>query len=251
MKTRVLFLALLLCPLIVMQAQISRELPDQPFISVTGEALVNVVPDRIVISCGIETWNEDVEHAKEQHREAMHECLSMLKNSGVPEKDIQTDNLSIEPRWKETYRKEGFIGFFVRNSFTVTLGDPARVEVIVTRLLQKGVNYIHGVDFQTSDLKKHKERAREMALTAAMEKAQKMAAALGATIGRPLRVQEQSYGSPWYSGSWGYSGYSSRGRSMSQNVMEDAGGSASTGEGSVALGQIGIRANVAVDFELK
>ncbi len=251
MKSFMFFLAVLLCPMLLVQGQSSREYPDRPVISVTGEALVNVVPDRIVITGGIETWNEDVERAKESNREGLRRCISMLREAGVPEKDIQTDNLSIEPRWKEEYRKEGFLGFFVRNSFTVTLGDPARVEDIVTRLLDKGVNYIHGIDFQTSELKKHKERAREMALKAAQEKAEKMAAALGAGIGRPLRVQENSYGSPWYAGSWGYWGYSSRGRGMSQNVMEDAGGSASAAEGSVALGQIGIRANVSVDFELK
>ncbi|MBN1448543.1 MAG: SIMPL domain-containing protein, partial [Bacteroidetes bacterium] len=163
------------------------------------------------------------------------------------DKDIQTDQLSIEPRYRDGYRKEDFIGYFVRNTLAVTIADPKRLEAIVTEALDAGVNYIHGIDFQTTEYKKYREQAREMALLAAKEKAEKMAATLGQTIGRPLQISESYSGSPMgYWSGWG------RGRAggMSQNVMQNIPSDGGDITGSVALGKIAIRAGVSVTFQL-
>lgn len=226
---------------------------DRPRITVTGEAVVNVRPDKIVISLGIETVDPDVKIAKEKNGDVLKKVLAALERIDVAEKDVQTDHLSIEPRWRDSYRREGeFIGYFVRTTLIVTVTDPARVEEVVTRALQSGVNYIHGVDFQTTEFKQYREQARELALKAAREKAEKMAAVLDCSVGMPLQVNEQQqYGSPWwYYSSWSGWGYG-RGQAMSQNVLQNAPAAAGDTTESLALGRIGIRANVSVTFELK
>ena len=45
-------------------AQQTHPYDDRPKITVNGEALVNVQPDKILISLGIETWDMDIEVAK-------------------------------------------------------------------------------------------------------------------------------------------------------------------------------------------
>ena len=142
----------------------------QPTITVSGEAVVNVKPDKIVIRLGIETWDANITNAKEKNNEILKKTIGMTKELGILDKDVQTDHLSIEPRWKDQYTNEGFIGFFVRNSIVVTVSDIAKVEDLVTKALQAGVNYIHGVDYETTELKKYREQARELALKAAAEK---------------------------------------------------------------------------------
>jgi hypothetical protein len=174
-----------------------------------------------------------------------------MKELGLPEKQIETDHLSIEPRWKNEYRNEGFIGYFVRNTVVVTLTDVAKVEELVTKVLQAGVNYVHGVDFQATAFARYREQARELALKAARDKADKMAAVLGRSVGEPIQIDENYSGSPWsYWSSWSGWGYG-RGRGMSQNVVQNLQGASAETSETIALGKISIRANVGVTFLLE
>ena len=219
---------------------------DRPKITVGGEAVVNVKPDKVVVSFGIETWDVDISVAKQKNNDILKRAIAAMKEGGVPEKEIQTDRLSIEPRWHGAYEKQEFIGYFVTNTVMVTLSEVKSVEQMVSSALAAGVTHIHGLDFQTTELKKYREQARDLALKAAKEKAEKMSAVLGQTIGKPLQINENYTGSSWYGG-W------NRGRSsgMSQvQVQADRGSSGEIGD-TVALGKLAVRADVSVTFELK
>jgi uncharacterized protein YggE len=181
----------------------------------------------------------------------MKKAIIIIKESGIPDKNIQTDYLSIEPRYDDNYDKKNFIGYFVRNTFVVTVAEPDKVEGLVTGVLESGVNYIHNIKFQTTEFKKYREKARELALNAAKEKAEKMAGALGQIIGDPIQISEGYGGSNWYYSSWNGWGYGSRSNYMSQNIMQNIEGGTGEISETIALGKISIKANVNVVFELK
>ena len=224
---------------------------DRPKITVGGEAVVYVKPDKIIISFGIETSDLDISVAKQKNNDIMKKAVAALRDCGVPDKDIQTDYLSLQPRFRSDLAKEVFLGYFVRNTFIVTLNEAAKMEDVVTKVLQTGVNYIHNVDFQTAEFKKFREQARELALRAAREKADRMASVLGQFVGSPLQINEINSGSPgMYYSSWGGWG-STRSSLMSQNVSQDLRGGSGEVLDTIALGKIAIRANVSVTFELK
>jgi hypothetical protein len=128
----------------------AQQFEKQPVITVNGEAVVKVQPDQIIITFGIETWDTEIMFAKQKNNDIMKKALSVIKNSGIQDKDIQTDYLSIEPRYDSNYDKKNFIGYFVRNTFVVTLSDANKVEDLVTNVLESGVNFIHGINFQTT-----------------------------------------------------------------------------------------------------
>ena len=231
-------------------AQQSQLYDDRPKITVSGEAVVNVKPDKIVVSLGIETSDTLIMAAKQKNNEILTKTLAVMNESGIPEKDIQTDHLSIEPRYRSDYRKEEFIGYFVRNTLVVTLAETGKVEELITKVLQAGVNYIHGIDFQTTEFKKYREQARDLALRAAKEKAEKMSAVLGQSVGDPIQISENYSGSPWwYWSNWSGWGYG-RSQGMSQNVIQNVQGGSGEMSDTIALGKISIRANVSVIFEL-
>jgi len=220
-------------------------------INVTGEAVVNVRPDKIAVTLGIETSDPDISAAKQKNNEIMRKAVAAIRECGVPDKDIQTDLLSIEPRYRNDYQKEVFLGYFVRNGFVVSLNEAEKLEGLLTKVLQAGVNYVHNVDFQTTEFKKYREQARELALKAAKEKADKMASVLGQSVGLPLQITENYSGSPWtYYSSWGGRG-SVRNAGMAQNVVQDIRSGSEETLDTIALGKIAIRANVSVTFELK
>jgi uncharacterized protein len=232
-------------------AQQTHPYDERPKITVNGEAVVNVRPDKVMISFGIETWDIDIEVAKRKNNDIQKKAVTAIKESGVPAKDVQLDQLSIDPRYKNDHRKEDLIGYFVRSTLVVTLNNPAKVEDLITKALRAGVNHLHGVDFQTTDFKKHREQARELALRAAKEKAEKMAGALGQSVGLPLQISEGD--SPWwYYSSWSGWGFGrSSGGSQAQVVTQLAQPEASEVLDLIPLGKISIRANVTVTFELK
>jgi hypothetical protein len=113
------------------------------------------------------------------------------------------------------------------------------------------VTYVHGIDFQTTELKKHREEARDLALKAAREKAGLMAAALGRKVGAPLQISEGYNGSSWwYNAGWWGAG-SGLGQGLSQNVIQEAGPGPGEVRDGVALGKVSVRANVTVTFALE
>ena len=252
MKTKTLTIFLIVVVSISIQAQQGQLFDDRPKITVNGEAVVKVQPDEIIITFGIETWDKNIMIAKEENNKIMKKAVAVIKESGIQDKDIQTDYLSIDPRYGDNYEKRNFIGYFVRNTLVVTLSETDKVEDLVTGVLQSGVNYIHNINFQTTEFKKYREQARELALNAAKEKAEKMAGTLGQSIGDPIQINEGYGGSNWwYYSSWNGWGYGGRSNLMSQNVMQNI--ESGTGEISetIALGKISIKANVNVTFELK
>jgi uncharacterized protein YggE len=245
--TALLFTAFTAAPLAAQQPPTV----DQPRITVTGEALVLAKPDKVILNFGIETRDTVLLAAKRKNGDIWKKAAAALKECGVPSKDVQTDYLSIEPRYKDYNQIDEPIGYVTRNLFVVTLADPGQVETLISRMLESGVNHVNGVEFQTTQFKQHRESARELALAAAREKAAKMAAVLGCSIGKPTAITESYGGGSWYFSSW--SGWGSgRSSGMSQNVIQDTRG-AGGGEDpqSMALGKISIRAGVSVVFELK
>ena len=220
-------------------------LPRQRSITVTGNAEVRVVPDEASLSFGVETWDKDLDVAKSKNDDIVGKVLSALERQGVEPKHIQTDYLNIEPRYEDSYERRNFIGYFVRKNIEVTLKDLAKFEAVLTNLLQAGVNYVNGVVFRTTELRKHRDEARALALQAALEKAAAMAKELGQEIGEPLSIREErSEDSGWYRWWWG-------GSPASQNVVQNAGGVASGTGDTMSLGQIPVNAAVTVEFELK
>jgi uncharacterized protein len=227
----------------------SQMFDNRPKIIVNGEAAIYVTPDKIIVSLGIETQDTEILAAKSKNSEILSRTLAAIKELGIPGKDVQTDHLSIEPRYRNDYGREGFIGYFVRNTLVVTLREVDKVEELITGALKAGVNYIHGVDFQNSDFRKYREQARELALKAAKEKAEKMAGVLNQLVGSPIQISENynaSYAS-YYSG-WGYS--RSQGMIQTSNVIQDYRSGSGDISDSIALGKISIKANVSVTFEL-
>jgi uncharacterized protein YggE len=219
------------------------------FITVTGDAEVRVVPDEVILTLGIETWNKDLRVAKGQNDEIVANVLALASDYGIEPQHVQTDFVSIEPRYRNGYYEESdFIGYFVRKSVVITLRDLGKFEGLLTEALEVGVNHVQGIQFRTTELREHRDEARALAIQAAQEKAVALAGELGQQVGEPYTIQEAQSG--WWSGYnawWG----SRWGGGMSQNVIQESGGGSLAAEGSLAPGQISVNARVSVTFELK
>lgn len=216
-------------------------------INVTGEADVRVVPDEVVLTLGVETWDKDMAVAKKQNDDLMKKVLAITEDFGIDPKYVQTEYINIEPRYRWENEHEDFIGYFVRKTAVITLKDISQFESLLSKMLEAGVNFVHGIEFRTTELRKYRDQARALAIKAAREKADALAAELGQKAGKAISISENhggwwsSYGS-WWGSRWG--------SNVAQNVVQNAGGASSSGEGTLAPGQITVNASVNVDFEL-
>ena len=118
-----ILIAAALCNL---QAQQAPEPPGRPTISVAGEAVVNVPPDKIILRFGVETFDQQLAKGTKQNNAIMKKAFEAISAAGIAEKDVQTDHLSIGIDY-EHYQKKILKGYNVRNVFAVTIADPAKV----------------------------------------------------------------------------------------------------------------------------
>jgi hypothetical protein len=223
-------------------------------ITVSGNAAVRVVPDQVTLTLGVETWNKDLVAAKTENELRIKTMITAVGAHGVGSKDVQTDYVSIELELKDEHDERGYAigrtvkGYWVRRSAIVTLRDVSKFEPLLTSVVEAGANHVHGIAFETTELRKFRDQARALAIQAAREKAIALAAELGQKIGRPESISEghsgwgASYGSYW-------GGH--RGGGMSQNIMQMqalAGGAAP--DGALEPGRISVTADVSVTFRL-
>ena len=150
---------------------LAQEAQRPRLITVTGDAEVRVVPDEVILNLGVETWSKDLKAAKTENDQRVQKILQLAKTFGIESKHVQTDYISIEPRYEDQWEHRNFIGYFVRKTVAITLRDTSRFEALLSRALEAGADYVHGVQFRTTDLRKHRDQARALAIKAAREKA--------------------------------------------------------------------------------
>lgn len=218
-------------------------------ISVSGEAQVRVTPDEAILTIGVETWDKDLNSAKSGNDQKIKKIVNSVTALGVEPKNVQTDYINIHPRYKHEYEKEIFIGYFVRKILVINLKDFKKFDDILTAILENGATHVHGIDFLTTELRKHRDQARDMAVKAATEKASDMAQAAGRSLGKARSISEAAHWSRSY-----YNSYWDRGQNyggMTQNVRQNAPVSESGASENLSPGQIGIDAKVNMTFDLE
>jgi hypothetical protein len=225
--------------------------PGEPLpprlVTTTGEAEVLVVPDEVVLTLGVETADKDLREAKQQNDAIVAAVLAAAQANGVDPKHLQTDHVSIEPRYRDNYEQRDFVGYFVRQTIVVTLKDIEQFDALLTDALEAGATHVHGIQFRTTELRKHRDAARKLAIQAAREKAVALAGELGQEVGQPHEIREDQSGWwSWYNTWWG-----GRASAMTQNVIQESGAAASDTETTLAPGQISVTARVTVSFEME
>ena len=222
-------------------------------IQVSGTAVVNVKPDRALIQLGVQSNGRSAKEAQANNTYTINKVIKALKALGIDAKDIATDWYTIEPLY-EDYDSLHIKGYRIHNIIQITMRDVNKTNDAIVASFQAGANQVENVEFYTSELRKYRDQAREMAMTAAAEKAKALATTAGTDTSCVLTINENtwSYVNQW---SWWYGRNNNQNlwaQNVSQNVAPIEGSETSTLEdGPVNAGQISIRAEVNARFGLK
>jgi uncharacterized protein YggE len=209
--------------------------PRPRLISVTGTSEVNVAPDQVVLSLGVEARDKDLGVAKSQNDARIKKVFGLARDAGVEPKDIETSTLRMGAEYSEE-KVPKFLGYSVSQTTTITLKDLSKYESLMTKLLEAGINRVNGINFGVSETRKYRDEARSTAIRAAKEKAVAIAADLGQTVGKPWDISEES----------GWNAYQYTANSFSTDKA-----TRDSDESTIAPGQLTIRASVKVSFQLE
>ncbi len=227
-------------------------------IQVSGTAVVNVIPDRVLIQLGVQSNGRTPREVQSQNAAAISRVIKVIKALGVEARDISTDRYIIQPLY-EDWDSLRIKGYRIFNVISITLRDVDKTSTAIAAAFDAGANQVVNVEFYTSELRKYRDQAREMAITAAREKASALAESGGAQIGCVLNITENSwsYFNGWRGWSWWYGGGNNQ-NLWTQNAVQNAAPSSGSGDGTtsngddpVSAGQISIRAEVNATFALK
>lgn len=224
-----------------LRAQVLAESSDSRTVSTRGEATVYVTPDEVVVRLGVETFDTSLDKAKQANDAASATLVKAIKGFGVEDKHFQTAALEVSIRYHRENDRGGpsIQGYVANRSYAVTLKDVKRLEEFVEAVIKNGANRLAGIEYRSTELRKHRDQARKLAIGAAREKAAALAGELDCTLGTPRTITE---GSTFY----GDNLFSSN--SFVQVAEEVEGGD--VGGETMPLGQIAIRASVSTTFDL-
>ena len=204
-----------------------------PRVVVTGEGSVSVAPDVVQIRSGVTTRGKTVREATETNSKTMAAILTALTESGIPQKDVRTAQLSIQPVYasQDSGKEQKLVGYSVANHVSAKIKHIDRLGDVLDRLIAAGATDLWNVEFLVSDPGKALDQAREAAIADARRKAEVYARAAGVTLGRVVSIEEES-------------------GSSSPVPMRALGQPAPSMQMPIAPGESTLRARVTVGFEI-
>lgn len=157
---------------------------DDATVSVTGNGVATLVPDMATFTVGVSTQDAQVQTAQAANAAAMTKVLDALKALGLTEKDMQTDNYSVNPVYDYQTGKFGdqqtLTGYMVSNTATVTVRALDQLPALLDAAVAAGANQVYGVSFDSTA----RDAAYDQAMTAAAQDALRKAKLLAQAVGR-------------------------------------------------------------------
>ena len=178
--------------------------------TVSGEGEVVAVPDVAQFNFSVITeGGKDLGALQTQNVEKVNRAIAFVKSNGVEDKDIQTQNYQVEPRYQyyncpsprggevAPCPPPEIVGYSVHQNVLVKVRDFTKVGVLLSGVVTSGANSVSGLSFTIDDPYKVQNDARAEAISRAKEKAEAIAEAGGFRLGRLLSIEEQGGGVPY------------------------------------------------------
>lgn len=164
--------------------------PSAGGITVMGTGQVEGAPDLLAISLGVQVHESTAERALTEANRQAGAVMSVLKNRGVADKDVQTASVSLSP----SYRNDGggLDGYQAQETVTARIRDLGRAGSIIDEAAKAAGNSarIESLSFSIEDTSPLMAAARTKAVKAAQTHARQLAEAAGAHLGSVRSINE-------------------------------------------------------------
>jgi uncharacterized protein YggE len=178
-------------------------------LSVDGLGVVYLTPDVVYITIGVNTQRNNASEAVTLNKEQTTAVIQAIRDAGVDEKDIRTNNFSIwsNPQYNEFGQLSGEVMYVVDNTVNVTVRDLDKLGDLLDSAISAGANSIYSIQFDVEDKDAAIEEARIQAVEKAKAQAQSLAEASGVSLGDIQYISYYEGGAmPYYFGGKGGGG---------------------------------------------
>lgn len=224
---------------------------EKSVIIVSGIGEVEVPVDYVNINLSINTRNKVLNVAKAENQKNYNAVLESLSKLGIPKDSIKSNFVSINPSYVPCYPTpenptptcdQTKIDYYETNrSIGIKLKDLKKYDQVIEKLSQNGTSSVNTGSFEVSDIAKHRDSARELAIASARSKAEKVAAKLAVLVGKPVRFESAEEDN-------GYQPYAQMARMSNSSYAVGVGGDA-TDAGTLGTKKIIVTATIA--YEIK
>lgn len=162
-------------------------------ISIQGTGIITTAPDIAYISLGVNSHAATARTALDKNTKAMSNIINAIKKADVQNKDVQTSNFSINPRYnraKKNNQMPEVIGYEVFNNLNITIRNLDDLGAILDRVVTLGSNRINNIRFAVSNPQPLEDKARALAAKDAKRRAEIYANTLGFNLGNIVRITE-------------------------------------------------------------
>lgn len=157
--------------------------------TLTGTGEVTTTPDLAVLRLGVETTGEPLTDIQNENARISQAVLNSLRDLNVT--DINTYQYLINKRYEYEDGKQIDKGYSVRNIFEIKSNDINNIGTIIDTAVNNGANVVDFIDFQVSDTSFYYNRALDLAIKNAYQKAILVSHSLGiANTPVPIRITE-------------------------------------------------------------
>lgn len=157
-------------------------------ISVTGEGVVKITPDQVVVNIRVEHEGKTAKEVKSLVDGSVDRIIKFCRDKmKLSSKDIVTEYINLNKNYD--YNRKIY-HYNSNQSLSVMLKDLTKYEMLLEGLMDAGVNRIDGVHFKASNMEKYQQEARILAMKDAKNKATELTNAIGQTIGKATKISE-------------------------------------------------------------
>ena len=161
-----------------------------------GHGEVKMAPDMAIVDLGVESQGPTAKAALEANTRNMATLMAMLKSANIEDKDIQTSNFSVQPRYddKPNVNQPKIVGYAVNNAVSVAVRKLDGLGVLLDKAVGSGSNQISSIGFTVAAPQEAQDEARRAAVKDALRKASVLTDAAGVKLGALRSMSEQGGG---------------------------------------------------------
>ncbi|WP_157961560.1 SIMPL domain-containing protein [Acuticoccus kandeliae] len=170
---------------------------EMRLLTVTGDGTAAAAPDQATITIGVESVAVSAAEALAANTREATAIIDAIKAAGVADADIQTSNISVQPRFTDRSYADGgseVSGYQVSNQLTITVRALDGLGALLDSAVSAGANQIFGISFGFQDDTAITDEAREAAVADALRKGALYAKAAGVTLGAITGISEINIG---------------------------------------------------------
>ena len=182
--------------------------PNSALLSLSAEGSSRRTPDVALFNAGVVSQAVSASEALADNSRKMDRVIAALRRAGIAERDIQTQAISLQPRYSnpeleaQTRARElrqpyvppteapRIIGYEARNSVQVRVRKLGQMGKIIDTLISEGANQVDGPSFTLDEPREALDEARREAIAVGRQRADLYAQATGMRVARLLSVSE-------------------------------------------------------------